>query len=161
MSAGLLQVIVGVILEFTVTPTRLLAALVTEFTVCFAVRLCRPRPSVRLLLQLPLPSAVVDPAADRPSNSEIVAPANEVPVTNTVLFVVLEPSAGEVIDGAGGATDPFTVLPAALTMLLTVCFAVRLCVPMASETLTLKFPLPSAVVDPTRVVPSLMDTEAF
>jgi len=113
-------------------------------------------------LKFPPPSAVVDPTEDTPSKTAIVALGVEVPLTATVVLVVVKPVTGDVIAGAAGATVMATPVLAALVWPFTVCFAVSVWPPTVSVTFTLKLPLPSAVVEPTWVSPaSKIATVAF
>ena len=113
-------------------------------------------------VKFPLPSAVVEPTEDAPSKIVIVALAVAVPLTATVVLVVVKPVAGDVIAGAPGATVIETPVLAGLVCPFTVCFAVRVWAPTVSVTFTLKLPLPSAVVEPTWVAPpSKIATVAF
>jgi len=148
ISAGLFQLMVGVVFGTIVTPTVLLAALVTPLTVCLAVSVWPPRASETAVLKFPLPSAVVVAIRLPASKIETEAPAVAVPLTVTLVLAVERPVAGEVIAGGRGVIVTPTAALAALATLLTVCLAVSECTPTASETDVLKLPPPSAVVEP-------------
>src|SRR5271165_6161607 len=84
-----------------------------------------------------------------------------VPATVTEVPSWLKPFVGDVIDGAGGAIAPVTVLLAALVAEFTVCVAVSEWLPIAHVMPMLKAPLPFADPVPTWLAPSKMAIEAL
>jgi len=170
-SVGALGVVGEVV---SIVTDRLLEALLTlpAVSLALAVRVCAPSLKVELVIDhLPEPSAVVAPSTVLPSVSYkvTVALASEVPLKIGVVVLVrssllLVPLSSALlksgVPGALGAVVSIVIsklLEALLTLpAVSVTLAVSVCAPSLKVVLViLQLPLPSAVVVPSTVLPSV------